>query len=237
MLLVFFVPFTRLGDGSAISAYADFPLAVFYLASVIYLLDCWKTKAAGALYLFGCLAGVLPWIKREGIILWLCLVALAIVKVAPARQLRSLLIVVLPGAITFTGWNLFIRLVHTQMGQDYLPFTLSTLSSNLGRLPEIVRVLVGEMLINWHFWSLLWPGVILALPLFISKGPRKQPVGLLLAVALPVILYSATYLFSSWVPFMGHVYTSLYRLLLQVSLVAILIIGLAVPLGSYKSSH
>ncbi len=229
VVLVFFVPFTRIGDGSAASAYIDFPVAVFYLAAVIYLLDYWKTKAEGALRLLGCLAALLPWVKQEGGILWLCLIALALSQVVRERQLKSLLILVLPGALTLVGWNLFVRLIHAPVGQDFLPFTLASLWSNLGRGPEIVRE-IGREMTDWHHWSLLWPGLLLALPLFISRSSRKQPVVLLLAVAMPVILYSGIYFFSAWSPFIDHVHTSLSRLLLQVSLVAILIVGLAVPI-------
>jgi hypothetical protein len=230
LFLMFFVPFTRIGEGSATSAYADFPVAVFYLASVVYLLDYWRTNADGAIRLFSALAAVLPWIKQEGSLLWLCLVALAIPKLARDSQIKPFLAVVLPGSFTFIGWNSFVRLIHAPVGQDFLPFTPAVFWSNLGRAVEIGHVVAGQML-NWYDWSLLWPGVILALPLFISKSSRKQPVTLLSAITLPVILYSGIFLFSAWSPYIDHVYTSISRLLLQVSLVAILIVGLAAPIG------
>jgi hypothetical protein len=217
-------------NGSATSAYSDFPVAVLYMAAVTYLIDYWKTKAEGSLRLFALLAAVLPWVKQEGSLLWVCLAGLALAKVAQDRRIRPVVIAVIPGAITLVGWNLIVRLVHAPAGQDFLPFTFSTIRSNLGRGPEIVQVLADEM-VYWRYWSLLWPGLILAAPLFLTRSSRKQPVALLLAVTLPVILYSAVFLFSAWSPYIDHVNRTISRLLLHVSLVAILILGLAVPIG------
>jgi hypothetical protein len=82
---------------------------------------------------------------------------------------------------------------------------------------------------NWERWSLLWRSAFVY-TFVCLKQPAQTTVVLLLTVVLPVLLYPALYLFSAWSPYTDHLHTSLPRLLLQVSLVAILIIGLAVPL-------
>src|SRR5262249_58581556 len=63
------------------------------------------------------------------------------------------------------------------------------------------------------------------------KDREWRSLGLvsLIAIYLPVSVYAAIYLFTSWDPFTLHMEASLSRLLLQLSLVAALMIGLAIP--------
>jgi len=228
--LLFFVPLTIIGDGSVSSGYADFPIAVFYLASVMYLMEYVKTGSKGGLYISGCLSALLPWVKQEGLVLWLCLATITTIKVLQRREMKLLLFLLLLGVLLFGGWRVFLGIIEVPIGRDFLPFDLMTLWSNLDRGEVIVKAAVKEMM-NWRHWSLLWMGMLLALPfLFMTNSRRKQPVVLLLTVIIPIILYLGTYLFSAWSPFIGHINCSLSRLLLQVSLVALLIIGLAIPI-------
>ena len=227
--LLFFVPLVIVGEGSVSSGYADFPLAVFYLASVVYLLEYGRTGSKGAIYILGISAAVLPWIKQEGIILWLCLLVLTTVKTVQRRSVREVLAMVLPGILVFGSWRISLALVEAPVGLDFLPFNLTIFWSNFSRSTAIAQAVVNEMM-NWQHWSLLWPGVILSLILLLVNKRRKDFAVLLLTVILPIIIDSGIFIFSAWSPFMDHFNSSMSRLLLQVSLGGLLIIGLAIPI-------
>src|SRR5262249_33828977 len=85
-MLLMTIPLLWFSSGSTTSGYADFPLAVFYLAAVAYLLeyrqtgDWVKLRLAGFLLAAGC------WIKREGAILWLCVVVIAAISAMKNRE-------------------------------------------------------------------------------------------------------------------------------------------------------
>ncbi|HWQ36414.1 MAG TPA: hypothetical protein VNQ79_26515 [Blastocatellia bacterium] len=224
--LLFFLPQLLFREGSVTSGYADFPLAVAYLAVVIYLTEYWQTDDAEALRLTGWLSAVLPWIKQEGTVLWLCVMALAALRAIPQRHWRELARAVLPGALIIVMWLTFIRLIKAPVGQDYLPFTLSTLRANLSRVPVILTALLSEF-INWRHWSLLWPGLLLALPLL--RRLRRQAIALGFAVILPLAFYVVVYLFISEEKntVSGHIAASLPRLLTHVAPVALLLLWLA----------
>ncbi len=231
-LLLFFLPLAVLGnEGSVSSGYADFPLAVVYLAAVLYLLEYWESEKVGALRLLACLSAVLPWVKQDGLVLWLCLMGLMAVKLLPRKQFKLFLLVALPGILLFGPWMAFLKLVNAFTAQAFHPLTPARLWSNLGRLPFILQAVAREI-VNWKHWALLWPGLLLALPLFRTSQRRKQAAVLFIAVIVPILCYSGVYLFSNWNPFTDHVNSSLSRLLLQVSLVPLLMMGLALPAES-----
>ncbi len=223
--LLFLIPsvLMRVSSGEA-----DFPLGVFYLAAVVYLLEYWRTGETEVLPLVAGLSAILPWVKLEGTILWLCLVLLAGVKAAKQKDWRAFLLIVLPGAALLGGWYVFLKMVQASATKVYLPVTLGNLWANLGRGPVIAQSVVREMM-NWRSWSLLWLAPLLALPLLKDKRCREPISALLGAVILPVVLYSSIYLFTAWNPFTLHIQASLSRLLTQLSPVVLLLLVMSIP--------
>lgn len=71
--LFLFVPFLTNFSGGVLLGYADSLLATFYLAAFYFLLVFARENSARGLSIFVALAAILPWIKREGMILWLIL--------------------------------------------------------------------------------------------------------------------------------------------------------------------
>lgn len=223
VMLPFFIPLMIFREGSLTSGYADFPLAVAYLAAVLWLADYWRTGEPGALRLMGCVSALLPWIKQEGAALWFCLSLLAALQAAPRRQWRALLVALLPGAVMIIAWMLFVRFARAPVGQDYLPLTFATLGANLHRIPVIAEALFRELLDLRH-WSLLWPGLALA-SFGLRDAPRRKVMSAFgLAVALPLIIYLAIYLFISEQSksLNDHLAASLPRLLLHLAPIALL---------------
>jgi hypothetical protein len=227
-LLLFFVPMAVVGEGSATSGYADFPLAVFYLGSAIYLAEYLETGERGALALAGALAALLPWVKQEGVILWLCAAVLIIAKGIRSRALWPTFTAILPGALLFLGWRTFLAQVSAPQLRDFESLSATNLWLNLGRIRDLAQWLLVEFT-NSERWSLLWPALGLALIFILACARRPGYVALGAAAVLPLLLYPPMYVFSGYSQFLGHVENSLPRLMLSPSLVALVVIALAVP--------
>lgn len=238
-LLVFTVPSLLLGDGSASSGYADFPLAVFYLASVVYLAEFWRSDDLAALRLAGALAAAGCWLKQEGAILWFCLMALAAFRLALMRAGRFALLragwrnwkelakAALPGLLIVAGWQTFARWASLPDINQFSPLNIATLRRNLWRAPLIAEAVFRE-LATWRHWGALW---LIALAAIVWLMWRRNGSEALLpfAVLPPLAFYSSIYVFSRWPSFITHLESSLPRLLIQISLVAVLMVGIALP--------
>ena len=217
------------GQGGVSSGYADFPLAAFYLAAVVILLEYYEKGDAGLLLPFGLLAGMLPWVKREGAILWSCLIAMAMIKIFQRRDWRRAALPVAPGLAVLIGWRIFLMIAKPSSGEEFLPVTPSTLRTNLWRAPLIAWAAIPELL-NWRRWGPLWISVAAAAIFLIAKRRRERRIVLLAAVFLPIALYAGAYIFTGW-DFLVHLNNSFPRLLIHVSLVAALMVAVAAPIG------
>ena len=220
------------GQGGISSGYADLPIAVFYLASFTLLLEYFEKDDARLLLLFGLLAGALPWVKREGAILWLCLIAMAMIRVIQRRDWRRIAPITAPGLAVLIGWRIFLMIAKPSSGDEFISPTLSSLRDNLWRAPQIARAVMIELL-NWRFWGPLWVAVIVSAILIISKWKDGRRVILPLAVFAPIAIYSSVYIFTGW-EFMIHLNNSFPRLLIHVSLVAMLMVALIAPIGRFS---
>ena len=214
-----FIAFPLSGVGSLGSGYCDAPMSVFYLASATAL-------AGGDTALFATFAAALPWLKRDGVVLWLTLMLLAAwyalpekkeSRLAPARfgtggtpVLRRLAII-LPGFIMVAGWQIFLRRVGAPHHEDFAPFTLPTFLQNTPRAAPLIGEMIRE-LFNIQNWSLLWPGFI-AVALLRHRGRLNR--FLILAVALPVAIDAFLFLFSDWASPLNHFRSAFPRLLLH----------------------
>ncbi|HZS08961.1 MAG TPA: hypothetical protein VFD58_29260 [Blastocatellia bacterium] len=227
-LLLFFVPFILFNPGSATSGFADFPLAAYYLGAALALAEYLETGSDGARRILVSLSAILPWLKQEGAILWLCLVALAAIEALRRKRVRDVWLMVLPGAGVIIGWQIFVRIIKAPVGQDFMPFTPATLLANIGRTPAIIRELLAE-LTEWRRWGVLWPGLVLALPL-LKAVRRRQVMTLLLATVLPVAAYQVIYFFfrTADKSVEDHIRGSLPRLLTHVAPLAVLLVALAI---------
>jgi len=225
--LLFFLPSSLTGEGNLLAGYADFPLAVFYLAAVVYFLRYLQEKSAAHAILFAIMAGAMPWMKREGVVLWACAMALALPGLLKRRNFLAAILVPLPGLAVLSAWLIASKILKTPGNKDFLPVTFDTLLTHAVRYPSILREMLHEFANTTH-WSLLWIAFAIALPFLIMKSRLKLAISLFLGVALPLGLYSSIYLFSAWPSYMDHIQSSLTRLMLQVSLVALLAVSLAV---------
>ncbi|HKQ79064.1 MAG TPA: hypothetical protein VJ810_35545 [Blastocatellia bacterium] len=233
------------GQGGITSGYADFPLAVFYLAAITLLLEYYEKGDPDLLLPFGLLAGTLPWVKREGAILWSCLIAMALIRVIQRRDWRRgrrdwrrVWQIVAPGLAVLIGWRIFLMTARPSSGEEFLPVTPSALRDNLWRGPQIAWAVMHELL-NWRDWGPLWVAVFAAALLLIANQNRERRIILPAAVFLPIALYAGAYIFTRW-DLLIHLTNSFPRLLIHVSLVAMLMVAVAAPIGRArkdKSAH
>jgi hypothetical protein len=155
--------------------------------------------------------------------------ALAMVKVFQRRDWRGAASTLAPGLIVLIGWRIFLLFAKPSTGEVFLPVTPSTLRNNLWRAPQIAVAVAYEML-NWRHWGPLWIAVIVAALALISKRRGEYRIVLPAALFLPVALYAGTYIFTAW-DFLAHLDNSFPRLLIHVSLVAAMMVAVAMPLG------
>ncbi len=223
-LLVSTTPLLLIGDGSASSGYADFPLAVFYLAAVVWLMEFWRSGDGKALQLAGVLLASACWLKQEGAILWLCVMGMVAAKSLFARAVRrdwrQLVMAALPGLLVIVGWQTFLWFANSAADAQFLPLGLSTLRANAWRLPQIAQAVFGEFT-NWRHWGGFWLMTLAAFFYLLWRRERRMLI-LPLAVLLPVAIYSGVYVFSIWPSFLMHLQSSFPRLLIHVSLVTLL---------------
>jgi hypothetical protein len=232
--LLAFVPFLSASPGGIIVGYVDFPMSVFYLAALGYLLCWYRDDTVSDISIFsGCLA-LMPWIKSEGLILWVLLVFFGLCLSLPKHRTRQVTLALLPGLFIIVGWHLYLRLMHTFPHSDFAHPTFSSLHHNLGRLADIGRVF-SEDISTPVYWSIFW--LLVAVAIGYALAARKlDRVILAMAILLPIVLYSLIFLFSTWPSYTAHMTSSLPRLLLHVVPAGWLAIGLALtqPKGQVR---
>jgi hypothetical protein len=206
--------------GAAGAVYADVPLAALVTLTAIYLVE-WLSGAPRWTLLVAALAGgLMPWTKREG---WLLVIALCTAAFVCTRDGRRALMAagaLVFGALLLAGpWYAFVTL-NGVSNTDFMPLTLQTFVEQFNRLPSIVW---HELLIGLEpVWNFIWL-LTGALLLYRARTLSAYPSTLLpVSALLYIMLFSAAYLFSAYVPFQQHVLTSAYRLLAQVAPLCIL---------------
>ena len=219
------VPCFHLGEGSATSGYADFPLATIYLCAVIHLTEHWQTGSTSSATLAGMSAMLLVFTKSEGIIPLLCIAVAIAPLVVRERNWKLAVRVVLPGLGLWLIWKTFMKALHVPQEVDFAGFTPGIFLSHLDRARPLVAWTLQE-LTSWTRWSLVWPLAAAAVVLLIQRTRGWQWYPWAAVVLLPLAIYPCTYFFSAWDPVEPHVKSSLPRLFLHVAPVAALMVGL-----------
>jgi hypothetical protein len=225
-VLPLFIPLLADHGLGLVEGYADFPLGVVYLAGLSSLL-IWRVKGIEGAWPVACAcAAVLPWIKQEGIMLLASLAAVAALVHGWSGWRRTALFA-LPGMAIWLGWKVAMHVVHVVNESVFQPVTVATVLKNVRRLWPILQAMEYQLTLLKN-WSVLWYAVPVAL---ICLAWRQRPLAGWLATALvvPLAFDIIPYYFTSLDLFF-HITTSFDRLALQVSLAAVLCLGLA--LGS-----
>ncbi len=225
-MVLAFVPALVLNDGSATSGYADFPLAVAFLAAVIHLVDYWRTASRSAMFLAGACGGILPFVKADGLVLLFVLGLTLLPQVIRDRKWRGAAVILGPGVAVWLGWALFLKMAHTVKQGDFLPITPTTFLAHADRAGLLMKWAFEE-LTTWPRWNVLWPITAVAAIWMIASRKFAEWWTLVAPVLLPLAIYPAVFLFSAWIQLEDHVKSSLGRLYMQVAPCAVLLISTA----------
>jgi hypothetical protein len=214
------------GFGGVVVGYVDFPIAICYLAAVGYLLRFAQTRALSALRSCSLALLLLPWFKREGLILWLIGAVLAAAVLLTQRAPLRRYLWLLPGMVLALTWRGYITSLHVLASADFLPLNYSAITIGFSRLIPVAQEVALE-LVRLREWSIFW---IVALPCICCMAAlARDKVALCLCggLVVPLIIFSGVYCFSAWPDYLLHIANSLPRLLLQLMPVAWLGVALA----------
>lgn len=226
-LIVFCVPLLLIGDGSVSTGYADFPMAVFYLGTIMFVIEFWRSENFAALQMAGLLSAAGCWLKQDGIILWACMAILVCLKALVEfkrwkfdwRKWLKLAMALSFGLLVFVGWRAFIGSVSAVVRSEIQPVEYGTLRANAWLLPIIIKGVVLELLTLRH-WGFLWMITFLSIGWMLVRHRNREAITLALAVVLPILAFASLHFFFHGSP--------LTRLLIHVSLVAALTVALTI---------
>jgi len=223
--LLLFVPSISASPGGVVVGYVDIPLGVYYLAALGYLMLWSKTGDHRYIRMFAACSALLPWIKSEGIILWLVLAFLGFGLSLVRRRVVPFLISIVPGCALILCWRVYLKMVHLWPHSDFAHPSLRVLRDNSDRFSGIFGILFAELREPTH-WSIFWLLAVIAL-IYLIASRKLERIALASAILAPVLLYSLTYVFSMWPSYAAHMTSSVPRLLLHVMPAGWLAIGLA----------
>ncbi len=238
--VMFFIPLTWISEGSATTGHADFPLAVFYLAAAKLLSEFAESGELGRLKLLGAIAVGLVFVKQDSVIL-LTTLLLTLPLVLFAVRLRIAisyrwLLALLPASVLYAIWKLSMRFLSPYFSQDFHFTSHASWQSFAERLHAVSYFFFWELLNPIH-WGALWIIFFIVIGVkFFPKIFEKRKMDslqdllpaltLILLVLIPLSGYFLIYLFigttANWLTLDYWLSTSAARLLLQISLVALL---------------
>jgi len=231
---LFITPQVTIGTGGAMSGYADFPLSAIYLAAVGFLaLSCVRNNPT-AFRVYAICTALLPWFKRDGVVLWFVASLAGAFLIIRERQPRRLF-ALLPGVVLIGAWTIFCLVMKSPPSDDFMPLSAKMIAGVPHRLLVIGQAVFTEMT-DWHQWSLLWSLFAVAVAYLLACRRTSAVITLLWSVIAPIAIYLSTYLFSAWENFEGYIGTSLPRLLMHVAPLAWLVIATAIGFALKRAS-
>ena len=243
--LMFGIPLIWIGDSSATSGHADFPLAVFYLTAAKFLSEFVHTGERNRLKLLGAVSAGLVFVKQDSIVLLLTLMIVLMLVLVTRRMSYRWNLVLLPAALLYCLWKLNMRLLSPYFGQDFQLTSDSSWQFLLARSKAVSHFFFWELLNPLH-WGALWivffvllgvrAGMLLLARLHNREKSWRELVQinesslsawiLALLVLLPMSGDFLLYLFigtsAEWLTLDYWLNSSAACLLLQISLVALL---------------
>ena len=224
--LLFFVPQIATEGGSAIVGYADFPLSVFYLATIGYLLCACRSDDEHSFRIYAVCLALLPWVKLEGMILWFIAALCGALVIWRKKKSPVHLFALLPGLFVIIAWHLYLSQMHVVSSSDFLPVSFATFQANIHRLGPILSAFFSEVA-DTKTWSLFWLLVAIGSGYFMRRYRDARSLVFFIAVLGPIGIYAFIYIFSNWPDYLKHVDLSVSRLLMHVAPLSCLTVSVA----------
>jgi hypothetical protein len=218
--------------------HADLPLALWAVTALVLVLEAigsaveikaeQGTPRPGLLGLAGIAAGFLPWIKQEGLILALVLLAasaLLIWRSALPDRRRRLLALALPAGVTLAASRLAANVARTQGVNFFAGRWWVRAAIRVPHSGEILRAAAAEMLAA--DWLGIW--IVFSLVcLFLAasrRNPRPGTPAILCGMVVALLaVYVAVY-FVTVLPPLDHLHGSFFRILGPLTPIALLAIA------------
>jgi len=223
---LFFIPQITVEGGSAVVGYVDFPLSVFYLATIGFLLGAIDQNDVVLFRIYAFCLALLPWVKRDGLILWVVAALCGAFAILRMKKPVAYLLMLVPGLVVIVGWHFYLRLIHVTVPTEFLPVTFATLRSHCYRVGPLLLALLDETK-NFRTWGLFWVIAAVGCGYLIPRLRHPRAPILLTALLVPIGLYLFVYIFSNWPDYLRHVSLSIARLLMHVAPIGLLIAALA----------
>ena len=195
----------------------EVPFALFLAASFLLLLDIRRGASSRGLWIWGAIAGFLPWIKfREGLSLVLLLVVAGVLLRREKRAAPPLALALLWTAAAGIVSIFLLPPGERFLAGDWLSRGLSRAAHPLAILSQLARELLAR---EWFgFWAVLAAG-------WVYSVVRKRRVAAVLTsvIAAQVAVYASVYFFTYLDP-VAHIRSSFFRIcaaLLPAALIAL----------------
>ena len=188
---------------------------MLYLAAIGYLMLASEMSQPCWWRIFALCLALLPWAKREGVILWAIAALIGILITWRSQRRWIRLLWLLPGPVIVFAWKTFYAAMGKTGAFEYLPMTLATLVKNAPRAGFISQAAINEMT-EVRNWSVFWPIAAVAFVSLFWRARDRRLLILFVAATAPIVIYCFLYLFSGWPDWTAHVEQSLSRLLLHV---------------------
>jgi hypothetical protein len=229
VLLFPLVPAINGAPGGVAVGYADVPIAAIFIAAIFYLLRFLRDDSRDALALFLALAATLPWMKREGAILWFVLTIAAVAILWSRRKGNMSILAFVPGICVIAAWKIFLVSVHALPSRDF------AMHADISRVPGILHEL-WLTVIDRDLWNIFWLLAAFAIVAVVIRECARTTAVLLWTLFAPLALYLSSYIFSAWPDYIAHIDTSLPRLLIQLTPIAWLLIAFALRSTRLRSA-
>jgi hypothetical protein len=224
VLLFPLVPIVHDRGGGFQSGFCDAPLSTVYLGTIFYLLRFVRDGSRQAMAFFIALGATLPWLKPEGVILW---VVVSIFGAAAIRKWQdswpTVTLAFLPGLGVISLWMIFLAAVHALPERDFA-IHLATLHNSFQRTGGVLFQFFIELFRrDWDIFWLLPAGALVA----VVRRRNKCELMTACFLVIPLLCYCAGYIFSAVPDYRWHMKTSLGRHSIDLVPVAWLLIALA----------
>ncbi len=221
-IVLFFVPQITVEAGSAIVGYADFPLSVFYLAAIGYPLCANRNSDNGDFFrIYAVCLAFLPWVKREGVILWLIAAIYGAFVIWRSKRSPKYLCALLPGLCIVLAWRIYLSQMHAVSSSDFMEVNLVNLRANIHRFGPILSGFAYEFT-DLRAWGLFWLVAGLAGVYFVRRHGGAHAIVLIVSIVAPLAAYASMYVFSDWPDYHRHAGLSMSRLLMHITPLACL---------------
>ncbi|HZF12122.1 MAG TPA: hypothetical protein VFE33_25320 [Thermoanaerobaculia bacterium] len=224
--------------------HADLPLALWAVAALVLVFAAIAVPAGergkASLRLAGLAAGFLPWIKQEGLVVALALLAASALLVGRSPRDRRVvwqdrLALLLPAAVTLAASRLVTNVPRAHGINFFAGRWWVRVASRLAHPGELLGLAAKDLLAaDWlGIWIVFAVVCVLTVTWRRSRRPRRGPAAILCGIVAGLLAVYVSIYFVTVLPARPHLEGSFFRLLCPLAPLALL--ALAAFLGDIAS--